>query len=232
LDTISTVSNEATIDSYLNGDSDSTDPGEQRVATAEAVWNRDTNQPVITPESKLPDTGFAPGRISILPEQPKISNYSGLISSPWLEIPTLGVQSSIVGVPLVENKWDVTWLWDQTGWLEGSAYPSSSGNSILTSHVYLADGTAGPFVNLSKMTWGQKIILHVSGERFIYEVQSVTRVAPSDRSAFKHEDSSWLTLVTCQGYDEKGNSYQYRILVRGKLLKVEQDQSLLPRIKR
>jgi len=232
LDTISTVSNEATIDSYLNGDSDSTDPGEQRVATAEAVWNRDTNQPVINPESKLPDTGFAPGRISILPEQPKISNYSGLISSPWLEIPTLGVQSSIVGVPLVENKWDVTWLWDQTGWLEGSAYPSSSGNSILTSHVYLADGTAGPFVNLSKMTWGQKIILHVSGERFIYEVQSVTRVAPSDRSAFKHEDSSWLTLVTCQGYDEKGNSYQYRILVRGKLLKVEQDQSLLPRIKR
>ena len=78
------------------------------------------------------------------------------------------------------------------------------------------------------MTWGQKVILHVSGQRFTYEVQTVDRVAPTDRSAFNHEDSSWLTLVTCQGYNEKGDSYQYRILVRAKLLKVEKDLPILP----
>ena len=225
LESINSVNNEATIDSDLNGDGDTTDGGEQNVAASEAVWNRQADQVEITPETKLPDTGFAPGRVSVLPEQSKLNNYAGLNSNPWIEIPTLGLETSIIGVPLVEDKWDVTWLWNQTGWLEGSAYPSSAGNSILTSHVYLSDGTAGPFVNLSKLTWGQKIILHVSGERFIYQVESVKRVAPSDRSAFSHEDSSWLTLVTCQGYDEKGDTYQYRVLVRAKLLKVEADQN-------
>jgi sortase (surface protein transpeptidase) len=37
----------------------------------------------------------------------------------------------------------------------------------------------------------------------------------------KHEDKSWVTLVTCQGYDEATDAYKYRILVRAVLVEVK-----------
>ena len=41
-----------------------------------------------------------------------------------LDIPSLGVKIAIVGVPKRDGTWNVAWLTDQAGWLEGSAFPS------------------------------------------------------------------------------------------------------------
>ncbi len=65
-----------------------------------------------------------------------------------LEIPSLGVKIPIVGVPKRDGTWNVSWLEDQAGWLEGSAFPSWNGNSVLTAHVYKFNGQPGPFINL------------------------------------------------------------------------------------
>ena len=53
----------------------------------------------------------------------------------YLEIPKLGVYTEIVGIPYTESGWDVTWLWKQAGYLQGTAFPTWKGNTVLTSHV-------------------------------------------------------------------------------------------------
>lgn len=124
-------------------------------------------------------------------------------------------------MPLKAGEWNVSWLENQAGWLEGSAFPSWSGNSVLTGHVYLSNGLPGPFVNLGRLKYGDRIIVRAYGQTFIYEVRANVVVAPNDASIFRHEEKSWLTLVTCREYDEKANSYGKRVVVRAVLVSVE-----------
>lgn len=167
----------------------------------------------------LPDTGFAPGRVTPLPPQP--AGIYQPLSDTWLEIPSLGVRLPIVGVPQGGEGWDLTWLWDQAGWLEGSAYPTHAGNSAITAHVYLPNGQPGPFLNLGSLRWGEQIIVHLGAQRYIYEVRQVRQVSPYSLSVLRHEEYPWLTLITCREYDEKTKSYRYRIVVRAVLIEVE-----------
>jgi LPXTG-site transpeptidase (sortase) family protein len=107
--------------------------------------------------------------------------------------------------------------------LEGSAFPSWKGNSVLTSHVYDSNGLPGPFVNLNKLKYGDKIVIHVYGEKYTFEVRANTVVEPDDISIFKHEERSWLTLVTCKEFDEKTNTYKKRVVIRAVLVGVSGD---------
>ncbi|MCC6501452.1 MAG: sortase [Anaerolineales bacterium] len=173
--------------------------------------------------SALPATGFAPNVKTEIPHQPRELTYT--VTDIVLEIPSLGVKLPIVGIPkLKDGSWDVTWLSRQAGWLEGTAFPSWQGNSVLTSHVYLSSGLPGPFMNLDKLKYGDKIIIHAFGERYIFEVRTNAVVNPSDTTVLKHEESSWLTLMTCKEYDEQTNTYKRRVIVRAALMKVEADK--------
>jgi LPXTG-site transpeptidase (sortase) family protein len=177
----------------------------------------------------IPDTGFAPNRITPLPAQPEVLAYAPT-NSLWLEIPSLGVHMAITGVPQLDGKWDVSWLGKQAGWLNGTAYPTDTGNSVLTGHVYLPNGKAGPFVYLYTLKWGDQIIIHApDGQKYIYEVREVKRVLPTDMSAFKHEERSWTTLITCQGYNQADNNYKYRVVVRAVLISVKTDTGSMPK---
>ncbi|MDK1029068.1 MAG: sortase, partial [Anaerolineae bacterium] len=183
------------------------------------------NEPAGTesdPDS-LPATGFAPGRVSLIQKQPLDKAYTAL-GDVWLEIPSLGVKTSIVGVPRFAGSWDVDWLWEQAGWLQGTAFPSWQGNSVVTAHVYLPNGKPGPFVNLDKLRWGTQVIVHAFGQRYVYEVRTIHIVLPNDLSVLKHEDRAWLTLLTCKGYSEDNDSYKYRIATRAVLIKVEAER--------
>jgi hypothetical protein len=42
---------------------------------------------------------------------------------------------------------------------------------------------------------------------------------------FRHEEKPWVTLLTCQGYNETSGKYQYRIAVRAVLIRVEPEKS-------
>jgi LPXTG-site transpeptidase (sortase) family protein len=208
---INSVENEATMDSDLNGDGDVLDPGEQIVATAASTWAASV---------LLPNTGFAPGRVTLLAPQPKEKEYSTQ-SDLWLEIPSQKVKMDIVGVPRVDGEWDVSWLWRDAGFLEGSAFPTHDGNSILTGHVYLPNGLPGPFIDISKLKYGDRINVHAFGQTFVYEVRKVDYLKPNDvAKAFEHKDKSWITLLTCRSYDEQSNSYRQRVAVKAVLIKV------------
>jgi sortase (surface protein transpeptidase) len=48
-------------------------------------------------------------------------------------------------------------------------------------------------------------------------------VPPDDRDVFRHEEQSWVTLVTCYGFDEERGTYRWRVAVRAVLVSVEDE---------
>jgi LPXTG-site transpeptidase (sortase) family protein len=164
---------------------------------------------------QLPSTGFAPAGWT---RQPQLTSPAPpLFGDIWLEIPSLGLHAAIVGVPLGPEGWDVGWLSHQVGYLEGTAYPGRPGNSGLTAHVTLADGTPGPFDRIDELRWDDEIIIHSAGMQFRYLVRRVERVTPDDLSPLSHEELSWLTLLTCAQLDADTQSYGLRLAVRAAL---------------
>jgi LPXTG-site transpeptidase (sortase) family protein len=169
----------------------------------------------------LPETGFAPHRVTDLENVPRqVYSQTGGIT---LEIPSLDIDIPIVGVPRRNGDWNVSWLGRQAGWLEGTSFPTWNGNSVITSHVYLSSGAPGPFVDLSKLSYGERVVIHAYGQKYTFEVRSNEIVDPKDNSAFKHAERSWITLVTCREYDEKTNTYRKRVVVRAVLVSVTEE---------
>lgn len=167
-----------------------------------------------------PLTGFAPGMVQVLPEQSDEKKYSA-VGDIWLEIPKLGIKLPVTGIPFVDNQWDLTWLAAQAGYLEGTAFPTQAGNSVVTAHVYLPDGQPGPFIQLDQLMYGDQIIIHAYGQKYIYEVREMQQVYPQSQAIFKHSEYPVLTLVTCQGYDEYRELYTWRYYVRAVQVKIE-----------
>jgi LPXTG-site transpeptidase (sortase) family protein len=168
---------------------------------------------------KLPATGFAPDAVTVLPIQPAEKAYSDEALS--LEIPALDLKQPIVGVPGPD--WDVTWLGNQIGYLQGTAFPTWDGNSVLTGHATNANGKAGPFASLGTLTWGDHIIIRAWGQVYIYEVRAVNLWTDPGSTGIltRHETLPWLTLITCRGYDEETNTYRWRTVVRAVLVEIK-----------
>ncbi len=165
----------------------------------------------------LPDTGFAAGKITPLKVQEvAYQEQAGVI----LSIPRLGVSIPITGVPLGDQGWMTDWLANEAGWLDGTAFPGWQGNSVLAAHNYLADGSAGPFLGLQNLRWGDRIEVTAFGTTSIFEVRAVKKVKPDDLSILDHQDDPYLTLVTCKSFSEKTQSYQWRVIVEAVLISV------------
>jgi LPXTG-site transpeptidase (sortase) family protein len=137
-----------------------------------------------------------------------------------LEIPVIKVKTSIAGVQLKKVGWDVSWLQDQVGWLNGTAYPTWKGNSVITAHVVNADGKPGVFYGLKYLGVGEYVFVYNSGYRYTYKVVSNEFVQPDDMTVLRHEEKSYLTLVTCDSFDEKTGTYLRRVAVRALLVDV------------
>lgn len=168
----------------------------------------------------LPNTGFAPRVVTKLPSQPATHQYNAS-GGLRLQISTLGIDIPIVGVPELTGDWDVTWLGADAGYLEGTAFPTTPGNTVLTGHSYLSNGAAGPFARLSTLKWGDRLEIRAWGQRYTYEVREVRLTSPDDISVLiRHEDLDWVTLVTCQGFNEENNTYKSRVVVRAVLISV------------
>ena len=155
-----------------------------------------------TTASSLPKTGFAPNKITSPPAQPADLAYTNL-GSIWLEIPSQNIKADIVGIPESGNTWDVNWLGWDVGWLNGTAFPTWEGNSVITGHVTNSNGLPGPFANLKDLNYGERIIVHLFDQQYIFEIRNKRLVRPETTAfALEHlEDHAYLTLITCQSYD-------------------------------
>ncbi|MBI9050196.1 MAG: sortase [Anaerolineaceae bacterium] len=178
-----------------------------------------TSNGTISSATSLPATGFPIGRFTNLPEQPAEKQYNN--ANMVLEIPALGLEVAIVGVPLVDGEWDVSWLNHEAGFLYGTAYPTWKGNTVITGHVWDAYNQPGPFSQLKDLHYGDLIKIYSGNSIYIYEVHD-TRLhkAISVSSVAIHEELDWLTLVTCEEYQDSAQSYTYRRVVRSVLVQV------------
>lgn len=162
--------------------------------------------------------------MQLLPNQPNDLLYTSYPQL-WLEIDKLDLELPIIGIPLEEDGWDVTWLSNEIGYLEGTAFPSWPGNTVLTSHVYLSDGSPGPFAQLGDLSWGDVITVHAFGYQYSYEVHRLRYVRPYDQSVFAHEELDWVTLITCAGYDTHQDTYRWRLAIQAVLMRIEPEVS-------
>jgi len=168
----------------------------------------------------LPETGFARGIVTALSHQPVERAYAE--SGMMLNIPKLGVEMEIVGVPLVKGSWDTSWLGKRSGWLEGSAFPTWAGNTILTGHVWDAYNNPGPFAKIKSLKYGDRFTIQAWGQSYIYEVRENKLILPSSvDSAFQHEEYDYVTLLTCELYNPLNGDYILRRMVRAVLVEIK-----------
>ncbi|HJS19953.1 MAG TPA: sortase [Anaerolineales bacterium] len=165
----------------------------------------------------IPVTGFAPDAVTSLDE---VSRPVYADTTFRMEIPVIKVNAPIVGVEIKNGGWNVSWLQSQVGWLNGTAFPTKKGNSVLTAHVINADGKPGTFSRLKNLGVGEFIYLYSSGYRYTYMVESNQYVKPDDSTVFEHIDDTSLTLITCDRYDEASGTYLQRVAVRANLVDV------------
>ena len=115
----------------------------------------------------LPRTGFTPGKVTTVGEQPAAKKYQA--SEITLRIPKLNVELGVTGVQKTDGNWDVSWLNGQAGYLEGSAYPTWAGNSVITAHVWDAYNNPGPFAGLKTLGYGDQVKIETFGKTYVYE---------------------------------------------------------------
>lgn len=170
--------------------------------------------------SLIPTTGFAPGHVTVPSTQPQMVTYAAN-SSLRLDIPSLRINAPIVGVPYTDSSWDVTWLGNNTGYLEGTAYPTWAGNTVLTGHVTDPNGDPGLFANIRDLKVGDKVYIHSDGLLYVYEVRENRLIFPTSiPTLLMHKDYDWITLVTCETYSEKLKKFLYRRMLRAVLISV------------
>jgi LPXTG-site transpeptidase (sortase) family protein len=166
----------------------------------------------------IPITGFAANHLTLLPQQLLEEQYQSMRDL-WIEVPSQNIRMNILGVPLINGTWDVSWLGENAGYLEGSAYPTLNGNSVLTGHNYLSSGLPGPFVHIKDLKFGDLVIVHAFGAQYIYQVQTIDYLQPGEvKKLLKHEETPWLTLLTCDQYNNAVGTYQIRVAVRAALI--------------
>jgi LPXTG-site transpeptidase (sortase) family protein len=166
----------------------------------------------------IPVTGFTPGVMTELSGEPAVPYAENM--GVTLEIPKLKLKMPIVGVPLVKGNWEVDWLSGVGGWLQGTAFPGLSGNSVIMSHVVTRYGTNGPFARLNTLSVGDRILITAFNRQYVYEVTSVGNVAPNDITVFKHASKPVVTLMTCSKYNAVTKEYDGRLVVKTKLIQV------------
>ena len=190
--------------------------GDGKIETSEEKAIRASDSWAI---EELPKTGFAPGMVTLLAEQPIGEAY--LSTGMWLTIPKLYVNSYITTVPFNDGSWDVSWLNQQVGYLEGSAYPTWAGNTVLTAHNVTSFGLPGPFADITSLSYGDQIIIKAYGQTYTYEVREKLMILNGDiDAAFHEEEYDWITLMTCSEYNEVRGEYVFRQLVRAVLVSI------------
>jgi LPXTG-site transpeptidase (sortase) family protein len=173
-------------------------------------------------DSLLPDSGFTPNVETKLPA-PSAGQELEDLGSIWLEIPSLEVAETIVGVPRTADGWDVTYLGRDIGYLNGSAFPTLQGNTVLTAHVYTANGSPGPFIDLDRLRVGDTFILHAFGQAYTYRISNNVRILPDDLGVLGHLEGDWVTLLTCAGFNATTGEYDFRRAVQASLIRITPD---------
>jgi sortase A len=119
----------------------------------------------------------------------------------------------MVQVYLDGVSWDIRSLGKNAGHLQGTPLPDEGGNTVLSGHVEMADGSAGPFAPLKQISVGDVVEVTIQGQAWRYSVTEIITTTPDALQYVFPTDDDRLTLITCGNYDFLSNAYPDRLVV-------------------
>ncbi len=168
----------------------------------------------------LPDTGFPHGEVTRVDFGLRSAKYTS--TGLELVIPKLDLTMPIVGVPQTDTGWDVTWLGDSAGYLDGTAFPTWAGNTVITGHVWDSFNRPGVFSQIKSLNYGDQVQIHAWGLVYTYEVRESKLITSKNVDAIlQSEEYDWITLLTCEFYNPFNGEYLFRRTVRAVLISVK-----------
>lgn len=161
----------------------------------------------------LPETGYSTSRSQ---RQERVDAAAIHRNTGWsLQIPVLSLNTDIVTVPPGEKNYDVSYLENNAGLLEGYALPGE-GRTIITGHDHLSRTEAGPFAFLYDMEIGDRIFfVDPENNILIFEVYANEKIAANDIAGLERISGSWpqsATFITCEDEQPEGRYANRRII--------------------
>lgn len=138
-----------------------------------------------------------------------------------IAIPSLGLDTVVKYVPFDGTSWKIDGLTSEVVWMGETSWPGLGGNTGLSAHVSLPDGSDGPFRYLSELKEGDIVEIYTDINRYIYEVRTQQVVADSELSVLTPTDHSQITLITCTDWNMALERYLSRLVVYSDLLDIQ-----------
>jgi LPXTG-site transpeptidase (sortase) family protein len=112
---------------------------------------------------------------------------------------TLIVPSMLLNQPILEGPVSKTYqILDQGIWRWPlSSTPDKGGNTVLIGHRFTYTNPRGVFYFLNKVAVGDQIAIYWQHREYIYKVNHIEQVVPTDISIEDNSRTAELTLFTC-----------------------------------
>ncbi len=135
-------------------------------------------------------------------------------------IPRLGLPGAIpiIELPLINHTWDVSTLGHSVGHLEATSWVGNTGNVVLVAHIQLNYQDFGPFLRLSTLVPGDKVMVVDHGKLYTYQVLGSKAVKPTAVEVTYPTVDPILTLITCTTWDSVRGAFSQRLVVTAKLV--------------
>ena len=161
----------------------------------------------------LPNTGFSSRFSTPLSVMPASVKYTDLKMR--IQIPTIGLDTELAGVPLKDGEWAVEWLGDRAGLLTGSHVPGE-GLTVIAAHNTLNNSETGPFLMLYTMDHNDVIFINQpDGSLLRFGVYANMLVEPNDMqklALIAEQEEGSLLLITCENESADGGYLNRRVV--------------------
>lgn len=188
-----------------SADTDRADQALEVLDREMGIVSNPTPTPVLVPTTTEPTITPAP--------TPDLS--AELATERKIFFPNAGTVGRIVTVRRIPGGWDVTYLQDLVGHLEGTSWLGESGNTVLAGHFEDQVGAPGPFRYLYHAEIGDRIMIQDGSDAqfLIYQVTEVFTTSPDDVEVLRNTLTPRLTLITCDSWNPNHNTYDERLVV-------------------
>ncbi|MEM7331203.1 MAG: sortase [Chloroflexota bacterium] len=158
-----------------------------------------------------------------LPEEPSapLLNVRRLplpeVTSGTLIVPALSLEEPITRVLVRNGRWDISDLNTQVGHLQTTGERPGEGLAMTFVGHTTWPGD-GPFAHLNQLQHGQQIIYRWNGYDYIYEIDQMLHVLPTQVGTLYEENGDAIVLATCSGWNSEVSQYDTRLVTRAVLI--------------
>lgn len=173
-----------------------------------------TSTPISLPDYPIP-TPYIPAGLNVDGKLPDTSPITRI------EITALDLDTIVKYVPFDGFTWLIKGLRSEVIWMGNTSWPGLGGNTGVSAHVTLGDGTDGPFRHLEDLKDGEIVKLYTEQNVYTYKVHDREVVSESDSSVLEPAEQAQLTLITCTDWHMGLGTYQKRLIVYSDLIEVQ-----------